>query len=616
MIKVARSSKNPILFPNSQNDWETKAVFNGCPVYAGRVLHLLYRAVSAAGISSVGICQGNNELNFERRRQLIVPEYDFEKYGVEDPIVTKFEGNYYIFYTALSTMPLSPAGIKIGVAKTGDFLSLEKHPVTTFTSKAMALFPNRVNGKIAAVLTVNTDMPPSKIALAFFDSEEEIWSSDYWEDFYSHLDEHRLSLARSFGDQLEVGAPPVKTEDGWLLIYSYIRNYFSDNKIFGIEAVLLDLDDPLKIIGRTKQPLMIPQEDYELSGNVPNVIFPSGALMEGKNLLIYYGACDTTCCLATVDLAELLVEIKKSVPVRLQRFSQNPIILPIEKHLWEAKATFNPGVIMEGGRVHIVYRAMSKDNVSVFGYAQSVDGFHVSQRFNKPIYVPRASFEIGSEVGNFGCEDPRITKIDESIYMCYTAYDGKNYPRIALTSITVDDFLGQRWNWREPVLISPAGIDDKDGCILGEKVNGKYVIFHRIDSRIWIDFVDELDFDGKHWVLGEAYFDPRGEKWDSQKIGIAAPPIKCDKGWLVLYHGVSHEDHKYRLGAMLLDWQITGLVARSESPIFEPEVIYEKEGQVPYVVFCCGAVVIDGTLFVYYGAADRVVGVATVKLSE
>jgi len=113
-------------------------------------------------------------------------------------------------------------------------------------------------------------------------------------------------LQRLPEDHLEVGAPPVATEVGWLLLYSYIKNYFNPPPIFGIEAVLLDLKNPLKIKGRTKGPLLVPEKDYEQHGQVGKIVFPTGALVENGQLLVYYGAADTHCCLATVNLKSLL----------------------------------------------------------------------------------------------------------------------------------------------------------------------------------------------------------------------------------------------------------------------------------------------------------------------
>ncbi len=104
--------------------------------------------------------------------------------------------------------------------------------------------------------------------------------------------------------------------------------------------------------------------------------------------------------------------------------------------------------------------------------------------------------------------------------------------------------------------------------------------------------------------------------WDSKKVGIAAPPIKTDRGWLALYHGVS-ENNTYRVGAVLCDTKDPPkIIARTDEPLLEPDMPYEKEGQIPNVVFPCGAVLIGDTIFVYYGGADQVVGVATIKLAD
>ena len=103
--------------------------------------------------------------------------------------------------------------------------------------------------------------------------------------------------------------------------------------------------------------------------------------------------------------------------------------------------------------------------------------------------------------------------------------------------------------------------------------------------------------------------------WDGGKVGISAPPVKTKAGWFLLYHGVSWST-TYRVGAVLLDLEDPTVVkARTAIPLFEPETEYERKGVVPNVVFPCGLVVRAGTAFIYYGAADSVVGVATVKMS-
>ena len=253
MIEFKRSEENPVLEPNPDDDWEGEATFNGCPVVVNGKIILLYRAESLPitigdarrRVSSIGYASSVDGLHFTNRRQLIRPEFDWERYGCEDPRVTKLDGHYYIFYTALSRYPFQAEGIKVGLAITRDFRKIEsKHTVTTFNAKAMALFPERINGKIAAVLTVNTDRPPVKIAIALFDDENQIWSDKYWAEWYATLEKHIIPLERSANDHMEVGAPPVKTKYGWLLLYSHIQNYFSPPPIFGVEAAILNLNNP------------------------------------------------------------------------------------------------------------------------------------------------------------------------------------------------------------------------------------------------------------------------------------------------------------------------------------------------------------------------------------
>lgn len=626
MLQLKRSKDNPIFLPDPKNEWEKDGAFNGCVIQDKEKIHLVYRAFSPpepyglnTRISSIGYAQSTDGIHFGEHRLLIKPEVEWEIFGCEDPRVSYFNGDYFIFYTALSTYPFAPEGIKIGLAITSDFQKIkEKHPVTVFNSKAMALFPKLIDGKIATVLTVDTDIPPAKIAVAFFDSVEQIWSPDYWKRWHSSLNSFVIPLLRSLDDQVEVGAPPVKTKDGWLLVYSYIKNYFKPTRTFGIEAVLLDLTNPQKIIARTEDAILTPEKEYETSGNVPNVVFPSGALVKDNKLLVYYGAADTTCCLAQCPLTDLLEEMKANGKKigKLQRFKENPIITPIPELAWQSKATFNPGAIYEGGKTHLIYRAMSQDNTSVLGYAASYDGFHVSERLASPIYVPTEIFEKKAKpYANSGCEDPRITKIGERIYMLYTAFDGLNPYGVALTSISVDDFLSHLWNWEKPKLISPPQVGDKNACLFPRKIQGKYVFLHRPEPSIWIDIIDNLNLGEGKWLGGKILLNPRKDKWDNLKVGAAAPPIETQKGWLLLYHGVSDPGQKYKVGAVLLDLNDpTKVIARTDEPIFEPEVQYEIEGHVPDVTFPCGAVVLEGNLLVYYGGADRVVGVAYTEL--
>lgn len=631
MFVVKRHKNNPVLGPEAHHSFEDFAAFNGNPIEVGKKIHLLYRAQSiperfdggSFSLSVIGKAESHDGYNFKNRQKFLFPEHTWERYGLEDPRVTKLNGKYYIFYTALSAYPLNvPEGIKVGLAISKDMKKIEeKHLITPFNAKAMCLFPEKIGGKYVAILTANSDLLPTHITMAQFKRLSDMWDQKYWNKWYKELDKH-IFIRGDDHDRIEIGSCPLKTKEGWLLITCRIQNHSSDKRVFAIEAMLLDLKNPKKIIGRTRGPLVVPEELYEKHGQIPNTIFPSGALIKkdkkGDRLLIYYGATDTTCAVAEVPLDSLIVSMKlPRIEDGFGRLTDGPLIVPRSNIDWEAKALFNPAAVYLGGKIHILYRAMSNDNTSVVGYAQTTDGVTVSYRSDRPIYTPRETFEDKRVPGgNSGCEDPRITKIGDTLYMCYTAYNGVTPPSVAITAISVKDFLAKKWNWTKPVLVTRDGVDDKDGCLHPEKVNGKYFLFHRVNNYICGDFGETPWFRERNNFKNIPILLPRPGMWDSQKVGISVPPIKTDKGWILLYHGVSGRS-RYRVGAALLSLKDPTIVlARSTDAIFEPAEAYEVSGQVNYVVFPCGAVVKDGTIYMYYGGADSVVDVASISLEK
>ena len=163
-----------------------------------------------------------------------------------------------------------------------------------------------------------------------------------------------------------------------------------------------------------------------------------------------------------------------------------------------------------------------------------------------------------------------------------------------------------------PLILTPAGYDDKDLALLPEKIDGNYLLYHRINNQICADLIPELD-SGKRVSRCIEIMAPRRGMWDGAKVGSAAPPIRVGENWLMIYHGVSRHA-TYRLGAALLDPTGTMVLTRTADPIFEPLEPYEQEGDINNVVFSCGTVVRGDTLFLYYGAADKVIGVATASL--
>ncbi|HWB33958.1 MAG TPA: hypothetical protein VG753_01385 [Candidatus Paceibacterota bacterium] len=622
MYVIRRSSHNPIITPMADRQWEARGTFNPSPVKKGAITHILYRALgrpdalmTPAGISTIGKALSIDGKHFQNRRQFIIPTEEWEKFGCEDPRATLFEGNYYIFYTALGGMPFGAGNIKVACAISKDLESIdEKHLITPFNAKAMALFPERVGGKITAIVTTHTDEPPAKIAVVQCDKMEELWDLSFWEKWHANLDDHRINPLRFDHDHVEVGSAPIWTKDGWLIFYSYIQNYFGGGeRVFGIEALLLDLEDPRQIVGRTKGPIMVPEEIYERYGQVPDIVFPSGALLNKNDRVdIYYGGADTVCARASLNLPDLLSAM---IPSRRDdlavRAKENPILSPIPDHAWESKEVFNAAAIDIDETVHLLYRAIGEDGISRVGYATSKNGIKITERLPHPIYGPRADFE------SRGCEDPRITRIGTTLYMIYTAFDGKNPWRAAMTSISIKDFLARKWdNWAAPQLITPDPVQDKDTCIFPEEIGGQYMLLHRIDPMMCADFLDTLDFTKSRLSRCIEIMGPRAGMWDSKKIGIAGPPIKTAKGWLLIYHGVS-KTGTYRLGAVLLDQKNPSIViSRSVDTIFEPIEEYERTGVVNNAVFSCGSVVRGDTLYVYYGGADTVLGVAKISLKK
>jgi len=630
-MHIKRHPNNPFLGPDPDHEWEAEAVFNPSVVSIGKTKHFFYRALSAPKqhngvemrLSTIGYVKGSGNLCLGERENILVPETEWDAFGCEDPRVTFLDGKFYIFYTALSDYPHTPDGIKIGVAISEDLKHFERRLVTPFNAKAMALFPERINGKLVAVLSVDTDRPPSKIAIAEFEREEDMWSDAYWKDWYEHIGEHILDLQRNFRDHIEVGATPVKTSAGWLLIHSYIYGYKTDKPNFTVEAVLLDQDHPRTVIGRTPSPFLYPEKIYELNGQVPQIVFPSGALVEKDTLHIYYGAADTRCCEASVPVEEMLEELKKNPPkIAAKRFEENPLLSPINEHPWESKYTLNPGAIFLDGSVHILYRAMGEDETSVLGYVRSGDFIHIDERLDSPAYVPRKNFEIKKKPGFSGCEDPRLTVWEDRIIMLYTAFNGEDTAGIAITSIAREDFLAKRWFWEEPRLISAEGRFDKNGCLLPKKVAGKFVFLHRLDDCIWADYRDTVEeVSREHAPLGgEILLDVRPESWDSVKVGIAGVPHPLDERgdrWLLFYHGVSKFDSQYRIGVAILEKNDQGdldATHRLAHPVLEPEEEYEHRGYRPGTVFVCGSVEKDdGTICLYYGASDQVCAGASIS---
>ena len=256
----------------------------------------------------------------------------------------------------------------------------------------------------------------------------------------------------------------------------------------------LELDNPQKLISRTES-ILVPQEFYEQYGLVPNIVFPTSVTIgDNGQLDIWYGAADTVCAKASVKLHDLMRALDPEKPARtFSRAPQNPI-LSARGDGFESRDVFNAAAIDINGSVYILYRAMNKDNTSTIGLAISKDGTTIDERLPEPVYVPREEFEKkkGSPTGNSGCEDPRIVRIEDTLYMTYTAYDGVHSPKGAATSISVDDFLARRGAWELPTSSRPTALTTRTSHCCLKRYRGNYLLYHCVNNQVCADLLPDL----------------------------------------------------------------------------------------------------------------------------
>ena len=298
--------------------------------------------------------------------------------------------------------------------------------------------------------------------------------------------------------------------------------------------------------------------------------------------------------------------------MKLQRHPQNPILLPDPTSDWETYNVFNPSVIHHSGLFHMHYRAQGMDWLSRIGYAVSADGIHWN-RMRRPVMEPRDVADAR------GIEDPRVTEIEGRFYMCYTAYSREVPGDVKVTHmgggvtpmIAVSDNL-ITWERLGSIV---RGEDNKDHVLFPRRINGRYIALHRRPPQVWLAESDDLIY--WHEDHMRPIFGPRpGNGWDEKRVGGNGVPIETEHGWLMLYHAYN-DDHIYRLGVCLLDLENpTQVISRPKGFIFEPQELWELRGDVPNVVFSCANPVVDGTVYVYYGGADHVIGLATCTLDN
>ena len=322
---LKRHPKNPILTADKNVSWEAGSVFNPNVLREENTFHLFYRATNdlkksklGGYISSVGYASSSDGVNFSKRKvPLIKPTEKYEiGLGCEDPRVTKINDTYFIFYTAVEGIDNNKK-VRIALATSKDLKTVVKLGTVGpkgSTSKATVLFPEKINGKYVLLYTWEADKPISTIMIKEVGSLKEV-TNPLPLSFGSNLEyfDKNFFLEPFKGSFRgpEVGAVPVKTSKGWLIIYCGTA---VGKKIWTIDALLLDLHNPRKIIGIAPKPILSPQTDNELKGVINNVTFPSGTAIVKDELYVYYGSGDQGCCLATCKFDKLLTYLLKNPP--------------------------------------------------------------------------------------------------------------------------------------------------------------------------------------------------------------------------------------------------------------------------------------------------------------
>ncbi len=301
-----------------------------------------------------------------------------------------------------------------------------------------------------------------------------------------------------------------------------------------------------------------------------------------------------------------------------RRSPRNPILVPREMW-WEGKGVLNPAALMIRGRPHLLYRAVGNDGISRFGLAEG-QTWNRFERRDLPVWEAREDdFD-----GRLGIEDPRAIVMDGSILVAYTkvSVDRADQPKLPWETapfrlrawIARSDDL-QTFEEVGPVLPES---NTKDLVLFPDRLDGRFVALVREFPAIQIITSSDL----RSWSDPQSLLEPIPGTWEAERLGAGPPPIRTEKGWLLLYHANEYlrspgNRRLYRMGVAILDARDPSQVRyRHSQPIFSPEAPYEREGPVGNVVFGTGLIVDGDTLHLYYGAGDGVIGEATASLRQ
>ncbi|PWA05050.1 glycoside hydrolase family 130 protein [Flavobacterium psychrotolerans] len=337
--------KHGIILSPTEKEFENNGVLNPGIFQEGNTIHILYRAVQEGNLSTIGYAKTDGPLKIVERYKhpLITRDFDYESHGVEDARIVKIEDTYYITYTAYDGVNAMGA-----FATSKDLIHFEKQGIITPTvnyqeyeslvlccgeklnpkyhhyyrlfaqiglvadefrllrDKDIVFFPRKINGKFALLHRIWPG-----IQIVYFDHWRDLTKS-FWEDYLKHLTDYIVLDPKGIFEVNYIGAggPPIETDDGWLLIYHGVHET-TTGRTYHAKAALLQIDKPENEISRLNLPLFSPTKQWEIEGEVNNVVFPTGHALFGDDLYIYYGAADKHIAVAKMSLKELLIELVK-----------------------------------------------------------------------------------------------------------------------------------------------------------------------------------------------------------------------------------------------------------------------------------------------------------------
>ena len=329
-----------ILLP-TKLPFEDRSVLNPAVWQDGNQVHVIYRAINEKFMSSLGYARLEGPLKVVERwdKQFLAPKYTFEKKGMEDPRIVRIGQTFYLvyvghdgkncllaYYHGRDLFNLKSGGVispKISYHRAGRLWRSAKLKDQYYFFQAFyekyagkdvllwdkdgMMFPQKVNNKFVLLHRFFPDMQKVE-----FTSFNQLKSTEFWTDYLKHLDQN-IVLETEFAFEsrhIGGGAPPIKTKYGWLVIY-HTTSEENEGRTYGGAAALLDKNDLTKVIARLPYPLLAPSTHYETTGEVNDVVFPTGTAIFGERLYIYYGSADKCICAASCRLDSLLAELLK-----------------------------------------------------------------------------------------------------------------------------------------------------------------------------------------------------------------------------------------------------------------------------------------------------------------